>query len=199
MRRVRYTQASAESEESVEEDLAPCNGFGQHEVHRSGGHLVSNQSGRHEQRHENADEKHHAEFANGENETPVNGLERIRLVVRVFVDVAVALDGVGATTVRVENELDVARNAVSVGVLLGVRPAIDIAVSVVVHANAPFLQRVPVKIVFVDPDARVVGLYGWVKQTGMRKSIENVGAVEVFLPVVAVAVQSYESPSLSIL
>ena len=171
-----------ESKESIQEDLTPSNRLGQHEVHRSRCHLVANEAGRHEQGDENTDEKDHTQLADGENKASVDGLKGVGLVVRVLVHVAVA-EHAKTTAVAVGHQFNVTGYAVPVGVLLGVRAALHVAVTVVVQTNAPFRKGVPIKVVFVDPYARVVGQHRWVQHARVGRSIVHVRSVEVFLTV----------------
>ena len=158
-------------------------------MHGAGRHFVSDESGGHEQRNEDADQKHNTQFSDGQHKASVDGFQCVRLVVRIFVDVAVALNGERALAVAVSPNLDVTRHPVPVGVFLRFRSAVCIAVAVVVNADAALFECIPVKIVFVDPIARVIGCDGWVEQTGVVHRIEHIGAVHLLLSVgVAVVV-----------
>ena len=85
-----------ETKNAIEEDLASSDGLSEHEMHRSGGHFLSNQTGRHEEGNKNSDQEHDTKFSDGQNETAVNCFQCVRLIIWVFVNVAVRKDRIPA-------------------------------------------------------------------------------------------------------
>ena len=84
-----------ESQQTIEKHLATGNGFGQHEMHGPRGHLVPDKPSGHEERYEDSNQKHHAEFSDGQHETAVDGFEGVGFVIRVFVHVSIGGNHVG--------------------------------------------------------------------------------------------------------